>query len=109
MNRLIATDFFKALGDTTRLKLVITLRDKTEDTSQTCNKDDSLNPQSMCVCELTELLEQPQPTISRHLNHLKRVGILTSQRRGTWMWYGINQDLPKWCKQVINEVEFIDD
>lgn len=40
-----------------------------------------------CVCDLAELAEVSQPTVSHHLKVLKDSGILTSERRGTWVWY----------------------
>ena len=44
-----------------------------------------------CVCDLAELADVSQPTVSHHLKVLKEVGVLTSERRGTWVWYKINQ------------------
>lgn len=109
------TEFFKALSDPTRLKLITTLRDKIKDNKKCCQNDDNTSKNAinnidiidhaMCVCDLTDLLAQPQPTISRHLNHLKRTGILTSERRGTWMWYALNQNMPNWCLQVISLID----
>jgi len=43
-----------------------------------------------CVCDLAELAEVSQPTVSHHLRVLKDVDVLTSERRGTWVWYKIN-------------------
>lgn len=43
-----------------------------------------------CVCDLAELAEVSQPTVSHHLKVLKDVGVLTSERRGTWVWYRIH-------------------
>ena len=43
-----------------------------------------------CVCDLAELAEVSQPTVSHHLKVLKDVDVLTSERRGTWVWYKIN-------------------
>lgn len=40
-----------------------------------------------CVCDLTDLAEVSQPTISHHLRMLREVGLLISERRGTWVWY----------------------
>ena len=85
--------FFKALSDPTRLKLVLLLRQH----------------EQMCVCDLTQILAQPQPTISRHLNHLKRAGILVSERRGTWMWYALDPSLPDWCQEVIHNIKLDSD
>ncbi|TCJ28785.1 metalloregulator ArsR/SmtB family transcription factor [Microbacterium sp. PI-1] len=42
-----------------------------------------------CVCDLAELAEVSQPTVSHHLKVLKDVDVLTSERRGTWVWYRI--------------------
>ncbi|CAI7572109.1 unnamed protein product, partial [Penicillium discolor] len=43
-----------------------------------------------CVCDLAELAHVSQPTVSHHLKVLKGVDVLTSERRGTWVWYRIN-------------------
>ena len=83
------TDFFKALSDPTRLKIVQLLNQK----------------QALCVCDIISELDQPQPTISRHLNQLKQIGILESERKGTWIWYSISQELPSWGKAVISALE----
>ncbi|NYI40716.1 metalloregulator ArsR/SmtB family transcription factor [Demequina lutea] len=42
-----------------------------------------------CVCDLAALTDVSQPTVSHHLKVLRDVGVLTSQRRGTWVWYRI--------------------
>ncbi|MCR2811740.1 metalloregulator ArsR/SmtB family transcription factor [Microbacterium sp. zg.Y1090] len=42
-----------------------------------------------CVCDLTELANVSQPTISHHLKVLKETGMLLSERRGTWVYYRI--------------------
>lgn len=83
------TDFLKALSDPTRLKIVRLLNQK----------------QALCVCDIISELDQPQPTISRHLNQLKQIGILESERKGTWIWYSISQELPSWGEAVIGALE----
>jgi ArsR family transcriptional regulator len=40
-----------------------------------------------CVCDLAELGDVSQPTISHHLKVLKDTGLLTSERRSTWVYY----------------------
>ncbi|WP_114854358.1 metalloregulator ArsR/SmtB family transcription factor [Brachybacterium sp. YJGR34] len=45
-----------------------------------------------CVCDLAELAEVSQPTVSHHLKTLRSAGLLTSERRGTWVWYRIPED-----------------
>ncbi|WP_430868409.1 ArsR/SmtB family transcription factor [Demequina aurantiaca] len=42
-----------------------------------------------CVCDLAELADVSQPTVSHHLKVLREAGILTAERRGTWVWYSI--------------------
>ncbi|MGC5078384.1 metalloregulator ArsR/SmtB family transcription factor [Agrococcus sp. DT81.2] len=43
-----------------------------------------------CVCDLAELADVSQPTVSHHLKVLKDAGVLVSERRGTWVWYSIH-------------------
>lgn len=78
-------ELFKALADPTRLKIFYILFKK----------------ESRCVGELVEILDQPQPTISRHLNHLKKLGLLNCVRDGTWMWYEVDDNLPEWCLEML--------
>lgn len=78
-------ELFKVLSDPTRLKLFHILFQK----------------ESRCVGELVEMLDQPQPTISRHLNHLRKLGILNCVRDGTWMWYEVADNLPEWCLDIL--------
>jgi len=42
-----------------------------------------------CVCDLTDLADVSQPTISHHLKKLKDAGLLQSERRGTWVYYRV--------------------
>lgn len=39
--------------------------------------------------DLATLAEVSQPTVSHHLKVLKEVGVLTSERRGTWVFYRV--------------------
>ena len=38
---------------------------------------------------LAALTDVSQPTVSHHLKVLRDVGVLASERRGTWVWYRI--------------------
>lgn len=68
----------KAVADPTRLQ-ILALIAKAEN-------------QETCVCNLTEPIQLSQPTISHHLKKLSEVGLITRERRGTWVWYSINKD-----------------
>lgn len=43
----------------------------------------------LCVCEMAQSLHVPHYTISRHLNTLRRVGLVESRREGTYVFYSI--------------------
>ena len=43
----------------------------------------------VCVCWFVELLEEPQPKISRHLAYLRRVGLVNARRDGKWIHYSL--------------------
>ncbi|MCU4639372.1 metalloregulator ArsR/SmtB family transcription factor [Acinetobacter vivianii] len=80
------TDFFKCLSDQTRLDILRLV----------------LAKNSICVCELTEQLELNQPKISRHLALLRNLSVLLDERKGQWVYYSLNPDLPEWAKSVLN-------
>jgi ArsR family transcriptional regulator, arsenate/arsenite/antimonite-responsive transcriptional repressor len=64
--------FFQALGDNTRLRLL-----------------NLMGEQEVCVCYFVEILDEPQPKISRHLAYLRSAGIVSARREGKWMHYRI--------------------
>jgi ArsR family transcriptional regulator len=66
---------FKALGDPVRLRIV----------SIVAGHEGG----EACVCDLTAAFDLSQPTISHHLKVLKEVGLLTSERRASWVYYRI--------------------
>jgi ArsR family transcriptional regulator len=41
----------------------------------------------VCVCDLTPAFELSGPTISHHLKTLREAGLVTAERRGTWVYY----------------------
>ena len=80
------TDFFKCLSDSTRLDILLLVIAKN----------------NVCVCEITEQLDLSQPKISRHLALLRNLAILLDQRKGQWVYYRLNPDLPIWAVEVLN-------
>ncbi|MEJ5913432.1 ArsR/SmtB family transcription factor [Pseudokineococcus sp. 1T1Z-3] len=40
-----------------------------------------------CVCDLTTPVGLSQPTVSHHLKTLVEAGLLTRERRGSWVFY----------------------
>lgn len=41
----------------------------------------------ICACDFTESCDVSQPTVSHHLKVLREAGVVTSERRGSWIWY----------------------
>lgn len=46
----------------------------------------------VCVEDVTELTSVSQPTVSHHLKVLKDAGLVTAERRGTWVWYRLARE-----------------
>jgi ArsR family transcriptional regulator, arsenate/arsenite/antimonite-responsive transcriptional repressor len=78
--------FFQALGDNTRLRLLNLMGD-----------------QELCVCYFVEILNQPQPKISRHLAYLRSAGIVAARRDGKWMHYRIVMPPNEGAAKVLRE------
>jgi ArsR family transcriptional regulator, arsenate/arsenite/antimonite-responsive transcriptional repressor len=64
---------FKALGDQTRLEIVSLLRERSRTPS-----------------ELLERISVSQPTLSHHLDILKRADLVESRREGQFIRYSLN-------------------
>lgn len=47
---------------------------------------------SICACDLEEGFDLAQPTISHHLKLLRDAGLVTTERRGTWIHYAANRE-----------------
>ena len=77
--------FFRALGDLTRLRVLVLLVGEGE----------------LCVCELTHALDEIQPKVSRHLAQLRELGMVLDRREGQWIYYRMNPDLPAWSREVL--------
>ncbi|WP_129843548.1 metalloregulator ArsR/SmtB family transcription factor [Streptomyces sp. RFCAC02] len=65
---------FKALSDPVRLRLF--------------SKVASHPGGEACVCDIQDV-GVSQPTVSHHLKKLREAGLLTSERRGTWVYYAV--------------------
>jgi ArsR family transcriptional regulator len=66
-----------ALADPTRLAIVRQLAADTE----------------TCACDFTSCCDVGQPTVSHHLRVLREAGIVTSERRGHWIFYRLAPDV----------------
>lgn len=83
-------DIYKALGDTTRLRIVSLL----------------LNGE-LCVCELESILDLSQSNVSRHLNKLSNAEIVIFIRKSQWIYYKIDDDFFNKNTDLINHIRKI--
>lgn len=70
---------FKAMGDPVRLRLLSLIA--------------SHAGGEACVCDLTGVFDLSGPTISHHLKVLREAGLITGDRRGTWIYYRVQPAL----------------
>jgi DNA-binding transcriptional ArsR family regulator len=47
----------------------------------------------VCACDFTSCCDVGQPTVSHHLRVLREAGIVTSERRGSWIYYRLAPDV----------------
>ncbi|MHA1573454.1 MAG: ArsR/SmtB family transcription factor [Alphaproteobacteria bacterium] len=65
---------FRLVGDQTRLRILVTLRDGELNVTEICKK-----------------LKLPQPTVSRHLGILRMGGLVSNRRSGKEIYYSLNE------------------
>jgi ArsR family transcriptional regulator len=41
----------------------------------------------ICACDFTDSCDVSQPTVSHHLKVLREAGVVTSERKGSWVFY----------------------
>jgi ArsR family transcriptional regulator len=65
-------EFFKAISDPARVKIIYALADG-----------------ELCVCELMEIMGMQQTVVSHHLKILKYAGIISDRKSGKWVNYSL--------------------
>jgi ArsR family transcriptional regulator, arsenate/arsenite/antimonite-responsive transcriptional repressor len=68
---------FRALGDETRIQIVRLLAEQTD---------------PLCACHIEAAFRLSQPTISHHLKVLRDAGLVTTERRGVWIYYALHRE-----------------
>jgi ArsR family transcriptional regulator len=63
---------FRAFSDRTRLRILCLLHKR-----------------EFCVGDIVDILQVPQPTISRHLAHLRKARLVTVRKSGLWCYYSL--------------------
>lgn len=77
-------DQYKALGDQTRLKLMMAVI--------------SSGDAEACVCDLTPATGLAQSTVSHHLKILVDAKLLNREQRGKWSYYSLTETAQKLLK-----------
>jgi ArsR family transcriptional regulator, arsenate/arsenite/antimonite-responsive transcriptional repressor len=77
---------YEVLADESRLRILFMLTEMGE----------------ACVRDIQLILRVPQPTVSRHLGYLKRMGLVDNHRRGKWNYYFVIKQQPEIVKQQVN-------
>ena len=68
-------EFFKILGDTTRVKILF-----------------ALDQNEMCVCDIANVLEMSKSSISHQLGTLRRSGIVKCRKSGKEVFYMLDDN-----------------
>ena len=75
----------KALSSPTRVQILRWLADP--EANFTSRREGDLSPLGVCASLIAERLELSQPTVSRHLDVLRRAGLVTSRRVAGWHFH----------------------
>jgi ArsR family transcriptional regulator, arsenate/arsenite/antimonite-responsive transcriptional repressor len=68
----------KALADPVRLQLVSAIAAAPEG--------------ELCACDLPDVVDRSQPTVSHHLSLLVRAGLIDREQRGKWAWFRLRPE-----------------
>lgn len=71
----VLADFFKVLGDSTRVRIM-----------------SALEVSEMCVCDLAVLLNMTKSAISHQLRSLKQANLVKFRREGKVVYYSLSDD-----------------
>ncbi|MBB4693507.1 ArsR/SmtB family transcription factor [Paractinoplanes abujensis] len=82
---------FKALGDPIRLQMMSMIA--------------SADGGEICVCDITPAFEISGPTISHHLKVLKESGLVTAERRASWVYYRARPGLMRRLSALLDITE----
>ncbi|CAM4449925.1 metalloregulator ArsR/SmtB family transcription factor [Paenibacillus phoenicis] len=78
---------FKLLGDKSRLTILGLLKER-----------------ELCVCNIVDILQMSQPSISQHLRKMKAGGLVSEIRRGKWTYYSLTIEDKPYVKDVLNHI-----
>ncbi|MES2922724.1 MAG: metalloregulator ArsR/SmtB family transcription factor [Verrucomicrobiota bacterium] len=77
--------FCRAVGDATRWRIVRLVLDD-----------------ALCVCELADILEMPQSSVSSHVQVIRKAGLLESEKCEKWTYFRIDRSHRKLISTLEN-------
>jgi ArsR family transcriptional regulator len=86
--RNLTVEAFRALADPVRLQLLARVA--------------AHGP--ICVCHLEEQLPYSQSRISKHLGTLRRAGLVSARREGTWVYYETSEEMLAVAREFIDQL-----
>lgn len=88
----IQSRIFKALSDSSRLKII-----------------DMLSCGERCACELLDMFEFTQPTLSHHMKILMASRLVKCRKEGLWSFYSLDseqtQAVLSYLRELVTETE----
>jgi len=76
---------FRAFSDRTRLRILCLLHEK-----------------EFCVGDIVDILQVPQPRISRHLAYLRKSGLARVRKSGLWCYYSLTPAQTGFHKKLLS-------
>jgi ArsR family transcriptional regulator, arsenate/arsenite/antimonite-responsive transcriptional repressor len=86
--RNLTVEAFRALADPIRLELLARIA--------------AYGP--ICVCHLQEQLPYSQSRISKHLGALRRAGLVSARREGTWVYYETSEEMLAVAREFLDQL-----
>lgn len=77
----------KALGDPTRMRILELLKAK----GRSCCDLVGRAERGLCACDIEEAVGLSKAAVSHHMTQLRRAGLVTSEKRGRWVFYARNE------------------
>jgi ArsR family transcriptional regulator len=84
--------FSRALADPTRWRIVSLVMDE-----------------ALCVCELADILEMPQSTLSSHVQVIRRAGLLESEKCEKWTYFRIERGVLPLVREIARQFDSASD
>jgi len=88
MNQLV--NIFKLLSDETRLRILMLLFQE-----------------ELCVCQLSGILDVPQPRVSQSLSKMRDMGLVSDERQEKYIFYSLKKDnatLVNALKDILDQI-----